>query len=611
VRDIEEKGVFSPEMLERWSRTRVSDVEVKPGLGKLINQADKELARDWCIARDLEYINMIRPHELAPFCKGKTFELVPQEPGRHLYRIVDVRKAKSDQNGYVSKLKVRATLDGSAMVSGRDYNRLERYAGTPRFETLTMLLALAARFDWDIWQADVKQAYLLGELPKQAHIYCRINPHLIKSKNNEYGWLPRGHCLKLVGSIYGHVTAGWIWQQMLIRVLTRIGYSQTHSDPCLFTKTILVGGRHTSGRGRHGKGAPRIIAIYFYVDDLCLFMPKKLAWECFEALEREGIPLDGKEECEWFLNMKITRTRSTRQVSLALTTLIEKAKYEFEPSELRTRAPMDATKQLRRRTPEDTRVMDSPYRSLVGTLLYVSRVRYDIAYTVCKLSRYLDPGRTTPDHWDAAMRCLRYICQTVDRQLVLGGEKFELVCFCDSDFASDPDNRRSTQGATYFLGGMGAFMARCNLQKCVTLSSCEAEYMALAAACRTIIWIRRLLAEMGYEQKDPTPLYCDSDSAIKLTEAQGFHERTKHVDIKYHFSRMCRNEGTVDFRAVDTSENRSDGLTKALRTIIKHQQMAQYMLSERGNLPVTSELTLDETWGRTPKSSASPPGGGS
>jgi hypothetical protein len=135
--------------------------------------------------------------------------------------------------------------------------------------------------------------------------------------------------------------------------------------------------------------------------------------------------------------------------------------------------------------------------------------------------------------------------------------------------------------------------------------------MALAAACRTIIWIRRLLAEMGYEQKDPTPLYCDSDSAIKLTEAQGFHERTKHVDVKYHFSRMCRNEGTVDFRTVDTSENRSDGLTKALRTIIKHQQMAQYMLSERGNLPTSPELTLDKTWGRTPKSSASPPGGGS
>ena len=313
-----------------------------------------------------------------------------------------------------------------------------------------------------------------------------------------------------------------------------------------------------------------------------------MALQVIASIEGEGIPLNGKKELTWFLNMEIIRNRKERTLTVSLETLINNGEGRFEVGEKRTRTPFNESMKsvLRVKTVDSKEPpIKFPYRELVGFLLYISRVRPEIAWTVGKLSRVLDPSRTTQGHVEAAKQALRYLIQTKKRKVTLGGDAIEVVAFCDSDFAGDPDNRKSTQGTVFYIGNRGSFYAKSQLQKTVAMSSCEAEYLAIADACKTIIWLRRLLRDIGLEQQSATPVYCDNESAVTLTMNQGFHERTKHIATKWHLSRAMRANGTTEFLRVDTEINIADLLTKPMKTIKRHEWLTDRIMFERGTLP--------------------------
>ncbi len=127
---------------------------------------------------------------------------------------------------------------------------------------------------------------------------------------------------------------------------------------------------------------------------------------------------------------------------------------------------------------------DKPYRALVGSLLFAAVcTRTDISQAVAALCRFQqNPG---PEHWKAGKRALRYTVGSASLGLTFGGGNnvFELVGWCDADFAGDPDTRRSTTGYVFYLCG-GVISYKSMLQKAVTLSTCEAEYDAAAQAAR-------------------------------------------------------------------------------------------------------------------------------
>lgn len=97
----------------------------------------------------------------------------------------------------------------------------------------------------------------------------------------------------------------------------------------------------------------------------------------------------------------------------------------------------------------------------------------------------------------------------------------------------------------------------------MALSTTEAEYVALTEAVKESLWNQGLLKEMGFEQ-EKTPVWCDSQSAISLSKNNTFHERTKHVAIKYNFIRDVIEEGSVEVLKIHTSRNPADMLTKGI-----------------------------------------------
>jgi hypothetical protein len=117
----------------------------------------------------------------------------------------------------------------------------------------------------------------------------------------------------------------------------------------------------------------------------------------------------------------------------------------------------------------------------------------------------------------------------------------------------------------------GCISWKSQLQKTVALSSMEAEYMSASQASQEIIWTRNILADLGYEQKEPTLLYEDNQSCIALTKESRYHKRAKHIDLKYHFIRQTILKQQIALKYCPSAEQKADILTKPLSRV-KHQE---------------------------------------
>jgi hypothetical protein len=176
------------------------------------------------------------------------------------------------------------------------------------------------------------------------------------------------------------------------------------------------------------------------------------------------------------------------------------------------------------------------YQSFVGMLLYISiTARPDIATAVSSVGMFShNPGK---DHWKAVLEILRYLQETKRLVLKLGGEKIfpELVAYADSDWAADK-SRRSRTGFIILLGNSPVIWSS-KLQKCVALSSTEAEYVAVSSAARLVIWARAFLEELGFTQESPTIIIEDNKGCIDISISTNSHPAIKHIDIRHHFIR--------------------------------------------------------------------------
>jgi hypothetical protein len=214
------------------------------------------------------------------------------------------------------------------------------------------------------------------------------------------------------------------------------------------------------------------------------------------------------------------------------------------------------------------------YRSIIGSLRYLVNTRPDISYAVSILSRFMESP--AEQHWAAMKQLLRYVRGTVNY-----GCRYKkgdtvvptLVGYSDSDLAGDVDDRKSTTGIIYFLGSSAVTWASPK-QKVVALSSCEAEYIAAATAACQGVWLSRLVAELLGTTPAKVKLMVDNKSAIALSKNPVHHDRSKHIDTKFHYIRECIEEGKIDVVHVGTDGQLADIFTKALGKI-KFVEMRQ------------------------------------
>ena len=140
-------------------------------------------------------------------------------------------------------------------------------------------------------------------------------------------------------------------------------------------------------------------------------------------------------------------------------------------------------------------------------------------------------------HFKAAKRILRYIKGTINFGLLYSfSNDYKLVWYSDSDWGRDVDDRKSTTRFLFFMGDT-AFTWMSKKQPIVTLSTCEAKYIAATSSVCHAIWLRNLLKELGLPQEEPIEICVNNKSAIALSKNPVFYDWSKHIDPRCHFIR--------------------------------------------------------------------------
>ena len=473
--------------------------------------------------------------------KAGTWTTISRPAGKNIIGSKWVFRIKRKDDGSIEKFKARLVARGFTQIYGVDY--FDTYSPVAKMASVRTVLAMAARFDWDIESFDFNGAYLNGTLDDDEELYMYKPP----------GYESQGEpkVKRLHKSLYGLKQAGRKWYDTLTRSLADLGFSASSADPGVF---LAKPGKH-------------LLILAIHIDDCILtgsspeliFQYKSKLNDCYALTDLGPI--------HWLLGIKITRDRSARTISLSQTSYIDSIVSRFGLSDAKSYStPMvPGIIHSRNECPSDPQEVDRmkkiPYREAIGSLMYASvATRPDITYAVSALSRFLDnPGDI---HWEAAKRVLRYLSGTKDLTLTYGEERQDLTGYTDADGASH-EHRHAISGYAFLIDG-GAVSWQSRKQEIVTLSTAEAEYVAATHAAKEAIWLHRLIFELFPIPPSTTTLYCDNQAAIKLAIEDNYHARTKHIDIRFHFIRQVVTDNTLTLIYCPTDDMTADILTKSL-----------------------------------------------
>ncbi|GJT78901.1 hypothetical protein Tco_1045626 [Tanacetum coccineum] len=199
------------------------------------------------------------------------------------------------------------------------------------------------------------------------------------------------------------------------------------------------------------------------------------------------------------------------------------------------------------------------YRSMIGSLMYLTASRPDIMYAVCVCSRFQVTPKTS--HLNAVKRIFKYLKGKPNLGLWYPRESpFDLEAFSDSDYGGSNLDRKSTTGGCQFLG-QRLISWQCKKQTIVATSTTEAEYVAAANCCGQVLWVQNQLLDYGFNFMN-TKIHIDNESTICIVKNPVYHSKTKHIEIRHHFIRDCYEKKLISVEKIHTDLNVADLLTK-------------------------------------------------
>ena len=446
-----------------------------------------------------------------------------------------VLKIKESESGSVESIfKARVCAKGYRQVLNVDH--FLTYAPVAMFQSLRIFVDLMAKLDYDIDVVDVVTAFLLADLKEE--IYIRIPDGYPNFKELRQ----KGLVLRLLKTLYGLKQSPREWNKELDTHLQYIGFRPCKADACVYIGTF--------------EGA--VCYILVYVDDCLITAPPNLRSRINNikiAIKRK-FPISDKGPLRFFLNIHFIRDRAKRLIYIHQHSKIESILQDFskfEDAKYPSSLPSVAHSHLvKLNSPsEPTMIAEMaklPYKSLLGRLLHVAlTARPDLSVAISDCGRFAhNPG---PAHWKALLMIVRYLRSTPKLVLRLGGKvksltitpyhqtssvDLQLNASSDSDWAGCTDTRRSRTGYAIFSGD-SLLIWISKMQVSVSLSTAEAEYIALSATTQCVLWTRKIFTELGYPQANTTPIKEDNKSCRDMAIMQKNFPGIRHIDLRIHF----------------------------------------------------------------------------
>jgi len=476
--------------------------------------------------------------ELAALKDSDTYELCPLPTGRSPIGsrwVYSVKVGPNDEQKY----KARLVAKGYNQVPGIDYQ--ETFSPTAKITSIRVVLQLAAQNDYIVSQMDVKSAYLNAEIDTEVYLEQPEGYSVSNDGGNKLYW-------KLKKSLYGLKQSGRNWNEMLHSFLTSEGFDQSNADGCVYS--------------RQAEQSTAIIVVW--VDDLLIVSDSADTMKAIKASLFKAFKMKDLGKLAWFIgiNFEISDNKITMNQSKNISKVLERfGMSDCTPKLNISDVDVDlVVSDAICSKPADVKL----YQEMIGSLIYImSCTRPDICYIVSKLSQAMQ--RPSAAHMNAAKDVLRYLKGTIDYCLTFKkSDRVELFGFCDSDWGSNSD-RKSITGYCFKLAKNGCLISwNTKKQPLVALSSCEAEYVAMTSAVQEAKFLRMLLNDMFIKSPDPTVIFADNQGAIFIAKNPVNRQRTKHIDIKYHFIRSEIKNKLVDVQYVPSDKNVADVFTKCL-----------------------------------------------
>ncbi|GJU83959.1 putative ribonuclease H-like domain-containing protein [Tanacetum coccineum] len=396
--------------------------------------------------------------EMQQFINQKVWQLVPLPDGKIAIGTKWILKNKRDARGIVVRNKARLVAQGHRQEEGIDYD--EVFAPVARIEAIRLFLAFASYMGFMVYQMDVKSAFLYGEIEEEVYV--------TQPKGFEDPHFPK-HVYRVVKALYGLHQAPRAWYARLSTFLLKHNYRRGTIDKTLFIK----------------KNSRDIILVQVYVDDIIFGSTNKAWCDEFEVLMKGEFEMSAMGELTFFLGLQVKQEPDGIFISQDKYVQDMLKKFDMESVRPAT-TPFEASKPKSKDEPDDA-VNVHLYRSMIGSLMYLTASRPDIQFAVSACSRH----QVTP--LTSNLNAIKKIFKYLKGQPKLGlwyPRDYPLVleAYSDSDYVGSHGDRKSTTGGCQFLGRR-LISWQCKKQTIVATSSTEAEYVAAASCCGQVLKI--------------------------------------------------------------------------------------------------------------------------
>ncbi|GJZ31662.1 putative ribonuclease H-like domain-containing protein [Tanacetum coccineum] len=418
--------------------------------------------------------------EMQQFVNQDVWNLVSLPEGKTAIGTKWILKNKRDARGIVVQNKARLVAQGHRQEEGIDYD--EVFAPVAQIEAIRLFLAFASYMGFMVYQMDVKSAFLYGEIDEEVYV--------TQPKGFEDPFYPK-HVYRVVKALYGLHQAPRAWYARLSTFLLKHNYRRGTIDKTLFIK----------------KNSRDIILVQVYVDDI-IFGSTNKAW-CteFEVLMKGEFEMSAMGELTFFLGLQVKQKPDG--IFISQDKYVQDMLKRFDMESVRpATTPYEAAKPKSKDEPDDA-VNVHLYRSMIGSLMYLTASRPDIMFAVSACSRH----QVTPltSNLNAVKKIFKYL---------KGQPKLGLWYPRDSPFVLEAYSNSDYAGSNV-----------------VATSSTKAEYVAAA--------------------------HCCGQSTICIVKTLVFHQRTKHIEIRHHFIRDANEKNLIQVLKIHTDDNVADLLTKA------------------------------------------------
>ncbi|KAE9138475.1 hypothetical protein PF010_g950 [Phytophthora fragariae] len=520
-------------VLDRNGRPiRASDVRVPRNR----RESRRSKYREFFIKAELEEMAAMRTQHVL---EEIAFEDVPKNAKPIKTRFVyDI---KSDHQGYVIRFKARLVALGNYQPPGIDFG--DTFSPVARMSSFRLMVGLAGALNLALYGGDTNTAYLNAKLGIRQYVQsiegfpCDVD----------------GHIYVVVKALYGLRQSGREWNTELNRWLLERGYERYLTEPCLYYRV---------------EGEEIMLALVYVGDILVATKDEEQKKKLFEDLDKEyGLKDQGL--LAQYLGVEVEQTAD--HIFINQSEYAREILTKFGYAEAHSVGnPMEVNALLVPLGDGEESDTSFPYREAVGMLMYLATsTRPDLAFALSQLSRFV--AKPSSKHVGALKRVLRYLAGTVnygityDRQ---SGESDTVVLegYCDSDWANDPETRRSTTGFMFTLaGGAVSWMAR--RQSIVALSTAEAEYVAACEATMEAVAESNILQEILPQKCLKLRIGIDNQAAHTMATNPTYSRRTRHIELRWHFVREQVERGVIELHKIRGDVNPADPFTKPLNKL--------------------------------------------